>query len=100
MSWLYLASRSDRASDPDSARLILYAEMKLPGEAWLDFEITPTELRQTATFRPRFASRAAVIKPPSPAPITATSTRSGTGALTRAWVFAVGTCTGADIGGS
>lgn len=44
---------ADRASDPDSARLILYAEMKLPGEAWLDFEITPTELRQTATFRPR-----------------------------------------------
>lgn len=44
---------ADRSSDPDSARLILYAEMKLPGEAWLDFEITPTELRQTATFRPR-----------------------------------------------
>jgi uncharacterized protein YbjT (DUF2867 family) len=44
---------ADRASDPDCARLILYAEMKLPGEAWLDFEITPTELRQTATFRPR-----------------------------------------------
>lgn len=39
--------------DPDSARLILYAEMKLPGEAWLEFEITATELRQTATFRPR-----------------------------------------------
>lgn len=44
---------ADRASDPDSARLILYAEMKLPGEAWLDFDITATELRQTATFRPR-----------------------------------------------
>lgn len=44
---------ADRASDPASARLILYAEMRLPGEAWLDFEITPTELRQTATFRPR-----------------------------------------------
>lgn len=44
---------ADRASDPDSARLILYAEMKLPGEAWLDFEITRGELRQTATFRPR-----------------------------------------------
>ena len=44
---------ADRTSDPDSARLILYAEMKLPGEAWLDFEITRGELRQTATFRPR-----------------------------------------------
>lgn len=44
---------ADRHSDPDSARLILCAEMKLPGEAWLDFEITATELRQTATFRPR-----------------------------------------------
>jgi len=44
---------ADRESDPTSARLILYAEMKLPGEAWLDFEITATELRQTATFRPR-----------------------------------------------
>jgi uncharacterized protein YbjT (DUF2867 family) len=44
---------ADRDSDPASARLILVAEMKLPGEAWLDFEITPTELRQTATFRPR-----------------------------------------------
>ena len=44
---------ADRASDPDSARLILYAEMKLPGEAWLDFEITHGELHQTATFRPR-----------------------------------------------
>ncbi len=44
---------ADRTSDPASARLILYAEMKLPGEAWLDFEITATELRQTATFRPR-----------------------------------------------
>lgn len=44
---------ADRESDPNCARLILYAEMKLPGEAWLDFEITRTELRQTATYRPR-----------------------------------------------
>lgn len=44
---------ADRTSDPGSARLILYAEMRLPGEAWLDFEITEGELRQTATFRPR-----------------------------------------------
>ncbi|MGD7652795.1 MAG: SDR family oxidoreductase [Verrucomicrobiales bacterium] len=44
---------ADQSPDKTSARLILFAEMKLPGEAWLDFEITPTELRQTATFRPR-----------------------------------------------
>lgn len=44
---------ADRESDRNSARLILYAEMKLPGEAWLDFEITHNQLRQTATFRPR-----------------------------------------------
>lgn len=37
-------------------RLRLYAEMNLPGRAWLEFEITPreggAELRQTATFDP------------------------------------------------
>jgi len=44
---------ADRASDLNSARLILSAEMKLPGEAWLDFEITTDKLIQTATFRPR-----------------------------------------------
>jgi uncharacterized protein YbjT (DUF2867 family) len=33
-------------------RLLLYAEMKLPGEAWLEFEIKNNKLRQTATFRP------------------------------------------------
>jgi uncharacterized protein YbjT (DUF2867 family) len=37
-------------------RLRLAAEMKLPGRAWLEFEVTPagdgTELRQTATFDP------------------------------------------------
>lgn len=36
--------------------LLLYAEMKLPGEAWLEFEITPCDiggiLHQTTTFRP------------------------------------------------
>lgn len=40
-------------SDPEAGRLILYAEMKLPGEAWLDFRITDTELVKTATFRPQ-----------------------------------------------
>ncbi|MBW6537695.1 MAG: SDR family oxidoreductase [Mariniphaga sp.] len=33
-------------------RLLLYAEMKLPGEAWLEFKIENGELLQTATFRP------------------------------------------------
>lgn len=34
-------------------RLLLYAEMKLPGEAWLEFKIDQNNvLRQTATFRP------------------------------------------------
>jgi len=34
-------------------RLLLYAEMKLPGEAWLEFAIRDGVLYQTATFRPR-----------------------------------------------
>jgi len=33
-------------------RLLLFAEMKLPGEAWLEFNINHDELIQTATFRP------------------------------------------------
>jgi hypothetical protein len=33
-------------------RLLLYAEMKLPGEAWLEFKIVEDKLFQTATFRP------------------------------------------------
>jgi uncharacterized protein YbjT (DUF2867 family) len=34
-------------------RLLLYAEMKLPGEAWLEFKIDKNKiLTQTATFRP------------------------------------------------
>lgn len=33
-------------------RLMLYAEMKLPGEAWLEFKIVDKVLYQTATFRP------------------------------------------------
>jgi len=36
----------------DEKRLLLYAEMKLPGEAWLEFKITDNKLIQTATFRP------------------------------------------------
>jgi uncharacterized protein YbjT (DUF2867 family) len=34
-------------------RLLLFAEMKLPGEAWLEFKIIGKELHQTATFRPK-----------------------------------------------
>jgi len=34
-------------------RLLLYAEMKLPGEAWLEFAIKDNTLTQVATFRPR-----------------------------------------------
>lgn len=42
-------------ADPKKIRLVLYAEMKLPGEAWLQFEIDPKEnvLVQTAIFRPK-----------------------------------------------
>jgi uncharacterized protein YbjT (DUF2867 family) len=37
----------------EEKRLLLYAEMKLPGEAWLEFRIdTNNMLIQTATFRP------------------------------------------------
>ena len=39
-------------ANKDEGRLLLFAEMKLPGEAWLEFKITNNELVQTATFRP------------------------------------------------
>ena len=43
-------------ADRSKRRLLLYAEMKLPGEAWLEFRISPNNgthvLHQTATFRP------------------------------------------------
>ena len=32
---------------------MLVAEMKMPGEAWLEFEVSETGLKQTATFRPK-----------------------------------------------
>jgi uncharacterized protein YbjT (DUF2867 family) len=49
--WRVLVANRDRG------RLLLYAEMRLPGEAWLEFEIEHDadgrpSLRQTATFRP------------------------------------------------
>lgn len=39
--------------DESHHRLLLYAEMKLPGEAWLELKIIGKTLYQTATFRPR-----------------------------------------------
>jgi len=45
------------AADREEGRLLLYAEMKLPGQAWLEFQYeekegAPDRLTQTATFRP------------------------------------------------
>ncbi|MFB9055372.1 SDR family oxidoreductase [Mariniflexile ostreae] len=40
-------------ADKAQKKLLLYAEMKLPGEAWLEFKIENNILKQTATFRPR-----------------------------------------------
>lgn len=41
-------------ADKENKRLLLFAEMKLPGEAWLEFCINEkNELIQTATFRPK-----------------------------------------------
>lgn len=39
-------------ANKEEGRLLLYAEMKLPGEAWLEFKIESEKLVQTATFRP------------------------------------------------
>jgi uncharacterized protein YbjT (DUF2867 family) len=43
-------------ADKEHGRLLLFAEMKLPGEAWLEFKIDTDSgrqvLQQTATFRP------------------------------------------------
>jgi hypothetical protein len=39
-------------ANTEEKRLLLYAEMKLPGEAWLEFKIENNILIQTATFRP------------------------------------------------
>lgn len=39
-------------ADKKEGRLLLFAEMKLPGEAWLEFRIKNGSLVQTATFRP------------------------------------------------
>jgi hypothetical protein len=39
-------------ANKEEKRLLLYAEMKLPGEAWLEFHVQGHELHQIATFRP------------------------------------------------
>ena len=36
----------------EEGKLLLFAEMKLPGEAWLEFKIIKNVLYQTATFKP------------------------------------------------
>lgn len=40
-------------ADKEKGKLVLFAEMKLPGEAWLEFKIINNNLYQSATFRPR-----------------------------------------------
>jgi uncharacterized protein YbjT (DUF2867 family) len=40
-------------ANKEENRLLLFAEMKLPGEAWLEFQIKNSKLIQTATFRPK-----------------------------------------------
>lgn len=40
-------------SNKQQGKLVLYAEMKLPGEAWLEFKIINTTLYQSATFLPK-----------------------------------------------
>lgn len=39
-------------ADRKEGRLLLFAEMKVPGEAWLEFKLEGENLIQTATFRP------------------------------------------------
>jgi hypothetical protein len=44
-------------ADRETRRLLLYAEMKLPGDAWLEFKVAEEDgnwtFNQTATFRPK-----------------------------------------------
>jgi uncharacterized protein YbjT (DUF2867 family) len=40
-------------ADKKEKRLLLFAEMKLPGEAWLEFKIVKNRLFQRAVFRPK-----------------------------------------------
>lgn len=40
-------------ANKEEGKLVLYAEMKLPGEAWLEFKIIHNTLYQSATFKPK-----------------------------------------------
>ena len=40
-------------ADKKEGKLVLFAEMKLPGEAWLSFNVKEDKIEQTATFRPK-----------------------------------------------
>lgn len=40
-------------ANKQEGKLVLYAEMKLPGEAWLEFKIINNTLYQSATFKPK-----------------------------------------------
>ena len=40
-------------ANKDEKRLLLFAEMRLPGEAWLEFKIENKQLIQRAVFRPK-----------------------------------------------
>ena len=40
-------------ANKEEGKLVLFAEMKLPGEAWLEFKIINNILYQSATFRPK-----------------------------------------------
>ena len=40
-------------ADREAGRLVLFAEMKLPGEAWLEFTVGEATIEQRAVFRPR-----------------------------------------------
>ncbi|KAB1157251.1 SDR family oxidoreductase [Tenacibaculum aiptasiae] len=40
-------------ADQQNKRLLLFAEMKLPGEAWLEYKIVKNKLYQRAVFRPK-----------------------------------------------
>ena len=40
-------------ANKNEKHLLLFAEMKLPGEAWLEFKIVNNELIQSAVFRPK-----------------------------------------------
>ena len=48
-------------ANKNQQKLLLYAEMKLPGEAWLEFKIEKGILYQTATFRPKGSCRQIIL---------------------------------------